>query len=145
MRSNFRLTALVFAVVALLAPAPAAIAKGGGGGGGGGGGTCATIDSFAMSSGYVDGQPSVTWSATTTNTCIDEFAGSTGIDFSNSQDGFTGRAVYFGRGTMSFGSTSVAKPNVKYTITVSVYTPSGKLVASQTKSATTGLALTVAG
>jgi len=58
-----------------------------------------------VSSGYVDGQPTVTWAATTTNNCIDEFGGSTAIDFSNSAVGFVGRSVYFGRGSMSFGST----------------------------------------
>ena len=79
MRSNFKPAALVLAVVALLAMAPAAMAKGGGGGGGGGG-ACASIDSFTMTAGYVDGQPSVTWSAATTNNCIDELAGATGID-----------------------------------------------------------------
>ena len=142
MQSNFKPAAIVLAVLALLAFAPAAMARGGGDGGGGGGGDkCATIDSFDVSSGYVDGQPSITWNATTTNLCIDEFGGSTAIDSSNSATGFTGRSVYFGRGTMNFGSTFTATPGVKYTFTVSVYTPSGKLIASQTKSATAPPAL----
>jgi hypothetical protein len=148
MRFNFKPGVLVLALVALLALAPAAMAKGGagGGGGGGGGGTpCATIDNFDMSGLYVDGQPSITWSAQTTNLCIDELAGSTGIDFSNSEDGFTGRAFYAGRGTMTFGSTSAAKPGVTYTITVTVYAPNGKVQATQTKSATAPPALVTAG
>src|SRR3954454_14729540 len=111
MKASFKPAALVLAVVALLALAPAAMAKGGGGGGGGG--SCATIDSFTMSSGYnADSQPSVTWAAQTTNLCIDELAGTTAIDFSNSATGTTGRAVYAGRGTMSFGSTFTATPGV---------------------------------
>ena len=141
MQSKFKPTAILIALVALLACAPAAVAKGGGGGGGGGETACATIDSFNVASGYTDGQPSITWNAQTTNLCIDEFGGGTGIDFSNSRDGFVGRSFYAGRGTMTFGSTFVATPGVKYTFTVSVYTPSGKLVASQTKSATAPPAL----
>ena len=85
MRFSFKPVAIVFALVALLAFAPAAMARGGGGGGGGGGGEtpCATIDTFTMSGVYVDGQPSITWAVQTTNLCIDEFAGSTALDFSN--------------------------------------------------------------
>ena len=145
MRFNFKPAALVLALVALLAIAPAAMAKGGGGGGGGGGTPCGTIDSFDMSGVYVDGQPSITWSAQTTNLCIDEHTGSTAIDFSNSENGFTGRAVYGGRGTMTFGSTSAAKPGVTYTITITVYSPNGKIQATQTKSATAPPALVTAG
>ena len=145
MRFNFKPAVLVMALVALLALAPAAMAKGGTGGGGtgggGGGGTCGSIDSFDVSGVYVDGQPSITWNAATTNNCIDELAGSTAFDFSNSQTGFTGREVYMGRGTMSFGRTFAATPGVKYTITVTVYAPNGKVQASQTKSATAPPAL----
>ena len=42
---------------------------------------------------------------------------------------------------MNFGGTGPATPGVPYTIKVSVYTPSGRLVASQTKSATAPPAL----
>jgi hypothetical protein len=140
MRSNLKPAAIVVAVVALLAFAPAAMAKHGGDGGGGGD-NCATIDSFNMSTGYIDSQPSLTWNAQTTNNCIDEFGGSTAIDSWNSNSTFKARSVYFGRGTMTFGGTGVATPGVTYWITVSVYTPSGKLVDSRTKSVTAGPAL----
>ncbi len=123
--------ALLLAIVALSAFAPAALASHGGGGGGGGA-ACATIDSFDV----VAGAASITWSAVTTNNCIDEFAGASAFDFSNSATGLTGRSVSVGRGTLTSGSTFAATPGVKYTITVSLYTPSGKLVTSQTKSAT---------
>ena len=133
MWSTFKPAALVLAIVALLTFAPAALAShGGDGGGGGGGGACATIDSFNV----VAGAASITWSAVTTNNCIDEFAGATAFDFSNSATGLTGRSVSVGRSTLTSGSTFAATPGVKYTITVSLYTPSGKLVTSQTKSAT---------
>jgi hypothetical protein len=142
MTSIFRLGALVLTVAALLSSASIANAKGGGGGGGGGGGTpCATIDNFAMSGGYVGGQPSITWSATTTNLCLDERAGSTGIDFKNGDTGFVGREVYAGLLTRSFGSTFTATPGTTYTITVTVYKANGSVVASQTKSITAPPAL----
>jgi hypothetical protein len=143
MMSRFRLGALVLVVAALLIPASIASAKGGGGGGGtggggggGGGGSCATIDAFDMTAGYTADKPTITWSATTTNLCIDELAGSTAFDFSNDVTGFTGREVTMGRGTMSFGRTFVSTPGTKYTITVTVYAPNGKVQASQTKSVT---------
>src|SRR3954447_23212407 len=99
MSSNFKPVALVFALVALLAFAPgAAMAKNGGGGtgggGGGGGAACGSIDNFDMTPGYTDGQSSITWSATTSNLCVDEFTGSTAFDFSNSETGLTFRSVY---------------------------------------------------
>ena len=46
---------------------------------------------------------------------------------------------------MSFGSTSTATPGVKYTITVSVYKPNGKVEATQTKSVVAPPALVTAG
>ena len=118
----------------LLALAPAAMAKNGVSGGGGDA-RCATIDSFDVTSGSTDGQPSITWSAVTSNLCLDEFAGSTAFDFSNSLDGLTGRSVYSQIGTRSYGGTFIAEPGVTYTITVSVQSKN-KLIASRTKSAT---------
>jgi hypothetical protein len=146
MRSNFKPVALAFALVALLAFAPgSAMAKNGvSGGGGGGGAACGSIDNFDVTSGYTDGQPSITWSATTSNLCLDEFTGSTAFDFSNSEDGLTLRAVYGQIGTRTFGGTFIAKPGVKYTITVSVQSKN-KLITSQTKSATAPPALVTAG
>jgi hypothetical protein len=145
MRSFSRLGALVLTAVALLAFAAAADAKGGGKGGGGGkdggGAACGTIDSFDVSAGYVNGQPSITWSAQTTNLCIDERAGSTAIDSTNESTGFVGRSVTFGRGTQTFGSTLTSAPGVKYTFTVTVYQPNGKIAATQTKSVTAPPAL----
>jgi hypothetical protein len=131
MRSIFRAGAVMLAMAALLTPAATANAKGGGGGGGGGG-ACATIDSFTASG----GTGSITWSATTTNLCLDERAGSTAVDLKNETTGFVGRSVTFGRGTQSFGSTFAAAPGTRFTITVTVYAPSGKVQASQSKSVT---------
>jgi hypothetical protein len=149
MRSNFKPVALVFALVALLAFVPgAAMAKdgvsGGGGTGGGGAAACGSIDNFDMTPGYTDGQSSITWSATTSNLCLDEFAGSTAFDFSNSDGGLTLRAVYGQIGTRTYGGTISAKPGVTYTITVQVQSKN-KLITSQTKSATAPPALVAAG
>jgi hypothetical protein len=148
MRSNVKPVALVFALVALLAFAPgAAVAKNGvsgGGGGGGGGAACGSIDDFDMTPGYTDGQPSITWSATTSNLCLDEFTGSTAFNFSNSEDGLTFRAVYGQIGTRTYSGTIGAKPAVTYTITVQVQSKN-KLITSQTKSATAPPALVAAG
>jgi hypothetical protein len=137
MRSNFKPVALVLALVALLAFAPgAAMAKHGGGGDA----ACGSIDNFEMTPGYTEGQPSITWTATTTNLCLDEFTGTTAFDFSNSETGFTGRMVYGQIGTKTYGGTINAKPGVTYTITVQVQSKN-KLITSQTKSATAPPAL----
>jgi hypothetical protein len=144
-RSNFKPVALVFAIAALLAFAPGtAVAKHGGGGGGGGDAACGSIDSFDMTPGYTDGQPSITWSATTTNLCLDEFTGTTAFNFSNSETGLTFRSVYGQIGTRTYGGTISAKPGVTYTITVQVQSKN-KLITSQTKSATAPPALVTAG
>jgi hypothetical protein len=133
MRSNFKPVALVLALVALLVFAPgAAMAKHGGGGGDA---SCGSIDNFDMTLGYTDGQPTITWSATTTNLCLDEFTGTTAFNFSNSESGLTQRAVYGQIGTRTYGATFAAKPGVTYTITVQVQSKN-KLITSQTKSAT---------
>src|SRR4051812_26382850 len=140
MRSKFKPVALVFALVALLAFAPgAAMAKngvsgGGGGGGGGGGAACGSIDSFDMTPGYTDGRPTIPWSATTTNNCLDEFTGTTAFDFWNSETNFTFRSVYGQIGTRTYGGTINSTPGVTYRITVQVQSKN-KLITSQTKSA----------
>src|SRR3954451_2142251 len=151
MRSSFRLVTLLVAAIAALALASSAMAKGGGGGGGtggggggGGGAACGSIDSFDMTPGDTDGQPSITWSATTTNLCLDEFTGTTAFDFSNSETGLTFRSVYGQIGTRTYGGTISAKPGVTYTITVQVQSKN-KLITSQTKSATAPPALVTPG
>ena len=138
MRPSFKPLALVVALVALLAFAPgAAMAKngvsGGGGGGGGGGAACGTIDSFDMTPGYTDGTPTIAWSATTTNNCLDEFTGTTAFDFWNSETNVTARAVYGQIGTRTYGGTITSTPGVTYRITVQVQSKN-KLITSQTKS-----------
>jgi hypothetical protein len=143
-RSNFKPVALVFAVAALLAFAPGTAVAKHGGGGGGGDAACGSIDSFDMTAGYTDGQPSITWSATTTNLCLDEFTGTTAFNFSNSETGLTFRSVYGQIGTRTYGGTISAKPGVTYTITVQVQSKN-KLITSQTKSATAPPALVTAG
>jgi hypothetical protein len=120
------------------------MAKNGGGGGGGGGAACGSIDNFDMTPVYADGQPSIAWSATTSNLCVDEFTGSTAFDFSNSDGGLTLRAAYGQIGTRTYGGTISAKPGVTYTITVQVQSKN-KLITSQTKSATAPPALVTAG
>ena len=135
MRSNFKPVALVLALVALLVFAPGAAMAKHGGGGGGGDASCGSIDNFDMTPGYTDGQPTITWSATTTNLCLDEFTGTTAFNFSNSESGLTQRAVYGQIGTRTYGATFAAKPGVTYTITVQVQSKN-KLITSQTKSAT---------
>ena len=84
MRSNFKPVALVLALVALLVFAPGAAMAKHGGGGGGGDASCGSIDNFDMTPGYSDGQPTITWSATTPKLCLDEFTGKTAFKVSYS-------------------------------------------------------------
>jgi hypothetical protein len=129
MMFNFKAAAAAVVAGALLATAPAAMAKGGDGGGGG---SCGTIDNFTQT---VDAADVVSWSVTTTNLCLDEFAGSTSFDFT-SNGVFAGREVYMGLGTRTWSRSFVGTPGVRYTMTVSINRPNGKLAASQTKSVT---------
>src|SRR4051812_10671340 len=143
MRSNFKPIALVFALVALLAFAPgAAMAKNGVSGGGDT--ACGTIDNFTMTPGYTDGQPTITWSATTTNSCLDEFTGTTAFNFWNSETNFTSRSVYGQIGTRTYGGVINSTPGITYTITVQVQSKN-KLITSQTKSVVGPPALVTAG
>ena len=97
-----------------------------------------------MTPGYTDGRPSITWSATTSNLCVDEFAGSTAFDFSSSDTGITVRSVYGQVGTRTYGGTISAKPGITYTITVQDQSKN-KLITSQTKSVTAPPALVTTG
>src|SRR5690242_6467318 len=106
MRANIKAAAVAAAAAALLATAPAAVASGGGGGtggGGGGGGSCGTIDNFTMS---VDAADVLSWSVTTTNLCLDEFAGSTSFDFTTNGV-LVGREVYGGLLTRTWSRSFV--------------------------------------
>jgi len=132
MRSSFRLVTLLITLVAMLALASTALAKNGVSGGGGA--TCGTIDAFSMTPGYTDGQPTITWSATTTNNCFDEFTGTTAFNFWNSETNFTFRSVYGQIGTRTYGGVINSTPGITYTITVQVQSKN-KLITSETKSA----------
>jgi hypothetical protein len=63
-------------------------------------------------------------------------AGSTAIDIRNDSTGFVSRSVVGGLLARTFGGTFATPSGTKYTFTVTVYKANGKVVASQTKSAT---------
>jgi hypothetical protein len=131
----------------VLALASNGLAKGGsgsGGGSGGGGATCAQILAFDVTPGTTDlGQPTLTTSYTVDNECVDhENMSSAALDYSNSANSFTGRAVQmlpYGVSTYTSSAFPVT-PGVTYTTTLTVYTPAGKIAATRTVSVTAPLA-----
>ena len=130
MTSRFRLGALLAAVVAVFAFASPAMAKGGGGGGG----TCATLDSFSNTLGSGDGGPTVTTAYSVFNGCVDERMSSIAIDYRNETTGFVGRSVVMASyGLNTSTSTWLAGYSTRYTITITVYSPNGKVQASQSQ------------
>jgi hypothetical protein len=135
MTSRFRLSVLLMAVVAMFAFASTAGAKGGGGGGGG---TCATLDSFSNALGSsVDG-PTVTTSYSVFNGCVDERMSSIAVDYRNDTTGFVGRQVIMASyGANDFSRTWPAGYSTRYTITVTVYSPNGKVQATASQRVTT--------
>ena len=111
-----------------------------GGGGGGGGASCAKILDFAQALTYdANNQPLLQTSFTVYNGCVDhEKSGSVGLDYSNSVSGYTGRSFWgFGYGPFSWSSTpSAVTRGVTYTVTLTVYTPGGKIGDQRTISTT---------
>lgn len=126
MKSQFKFTALLAVLVALLALAPAAMAKHGGGGGGGGG-TCATIDSLTFriteTGGAID--------AVVTMGCFDEHSGTVAFDYRDARTGtLIGRSVI----TSSLGTRTYSQPtswpsatSPAVVVTVTVTAPNGKI------------------
>jgi hypothetical protein len=136
--TTLKLGTLVLALAAMLALASTAMAKGGGGGA-----TCAQITDFTLTPTYVDGQPAVSLSYSVYNGCVDhENMSSVAADYSNDVTGFAGRAVnMLPYGPSTYGSTWKSSPGVTYTVTITVYTPGGKVAATRTLSATAPAAL----
>lgn len=137
MTSKFRVGALLAALVAVLAIAPAAFAKGGGDGGGGG--SCAQILNFTNTPTYNEtGGAAVTTAYTINQGCVDERAASVSLIFHNDDTGFTGTEVTMTPlGTWSVSRTWNATYSTRYTLTLNVYAPNGKLVATQKQTFTT--------
>jgi hypothetical protein len=134
MRSTFRLTALLAALVAMLALTSTAMAKGGGGGGGGA--TCATIDSLTVN-------PTATGSsldAVVTMNCFDEHSGAVAFDYINPDTGvkFARAVIMSNYGTRTYsiplGASTTAGARTLFTVTV--YAPNGKV--QDTRSITVG-------
>ena len=131
MKSKTRLATVLAALVALLAFAPSALAKGGDGG------SCAQILSFSNTPGYVDGGAAITTAYTVFQGCVDERAASVSLVFHNDDTGFTGTEVNMTPlGTWSYSRTWNSGFGTRYTITLNVYAPNGKLVATQKQTVT---------
>ena len=134
MTSRFRLAAMLAAVVAMLAFASTAAYAKGGGGGGGGGGTCATLNSFSNTVGTSLDGPTVTTAYSVFNGCVDERMSSIALDFKNDLTGFVGRQVTMASyGTNDYSRTWLAGFGGRYTITITVYSPNGKVQATATQ------------
>ena len=134
MTSRFKLGALLVAVVAMLAFASTALAKGGGGGDK----TCATLNSFSNTPAYgVDGA-SVTTRYSVFNGCVDERMSAIAIDYRNDSTGFVGRAVVMASYGLNDSTTVWRAPySTRYTITITVYAPNGKVQGTQSQRITT--------
>ena len=114
-----------------------AFAKGGGDGGGGGG-TCAQILSFSNTPSYTDaGAAAITTAYTVQQGCVDERAAAVSLTFHNDDTGFTGTEVNMTPlGTWSYSRTWTSTFGTRYTITLNVYSPNGKLQATQKQTVT---------
>jgi hypothetical protein len=134
MSSRVKIGVLVAALGALLALAPAALAKGGDGGGG----TCAQILSFSNTPVYTDtGDAAITTAYTVKQGCVDERAASVSLIIKNESTGFTGTSVTMTPlGTWSYSSTWPSGFSTRYTITLNVYSPNGKLQDTQKQTVT---------
>jgi hypothetical protein len=124
----------LLAVVAMLALAPTALAKGGGGGGGGGDATCATLNSFGNALGSSADGPTITTSYSVFNGCVDEFMASINVTYKNETTGFVGTSVVMASyGLNTSSRTWLAGYSTRYTITIAVYSPNGKVQATQSQ------------
>ena len=131
--SRFRIGALVIALIAVLAFASSAMAKGGGGGA-----TCAQINSFSNTPGFLADGASVTTSYSVFNGCVDERMSAIAIDYHDDNTGFTGRSVTMAKyGANDYSSTWASPFSTRYTITLTVYAPNGKIAATETQRVTT--------
>ena len=132
--NKLRIVTLLVTLAAVLALASTALAKGGTA-------SCAQIVDFAVTQGSVDAQPTLTTSYTVDNACFDhENMSAAALDYSNSATAFVGRAVNmlpYGRSTYTSNVVAVT-PGVIYTTTLTVYSPNGKVAATQTVSVTAG-------
>ena len=134
--SRSRLGALLVAVTATLAVTPAAHAKGGDGGGGGA--TCVQITSFSNTVGLLADSASVTTSYSVFNGCVDERMSAIALDTRNDTTGFTGRSVWMARyGANDYANVWSSPFATRYTLTLTVYAPNGKVAATQTQRVTT--------
>lgn len=130
--SRFRVVALVIAVVAMLAFASSALAKGGGGA------TCAQINSFSNTPGFLLDSASVTNELQRLQGCVDERMSAIAIDYRNDNTGVSGRSVTMAKyGPNDYSSTWASPFSTRYTITLTVYAPNGKVAATETQRVTT--------
>lgn len=138
MTSMFRMGAVLGAIVALFVAPGSALAQGGGGGG-----TCAQILSFTNTPSLLDdGTPVITTAYTVKQGCVDERAASVSLIFHNDNTGFTGTEVNMTPlGTWSYSRTWNSGFGTRYTITLNVYSPNGKLQATQKQTVTAPAAL----
>ena len=135
--TRIKLIALLTALVASLAITSTAAAKGGDGGGGGGGGSCARIDSFTNDHTQTADGASVTTSWLVYNGCVDERMSSIALDTRNDLTGFSGRSVWMASygylGFNTYSNTWTAAFGTRVTLTLTVYSPNGKVQATQTQ------------
>jgi hypothetical protein len=116
----------------VLALSPSAFAKGGDPG------NCAQILAFSNTPVYLaDGGAGITTAYTVQQGCVDERAAAVSLTYHNDSTGFTGTAVTMTPlGTYSYSNTWPSTFSTRYTITLNVYAPNGKLVATQKQTVT---------
>jgi hypothetical protein len=145
MKPNFRLGALVLALAAVLALAPGALAKGGSGGGGGGADnnkvSCATINAFTNTPGYVGSRASIKSDFTVTHFC--EKPATVKILYRNDLTGkveLDANVMVPAGGPLSYTNDwPAARFSTPYTLTLQIWDngSGGKIVATQVQSVTT--------
>ena len=140
-KKTFTLSTLLAALLAALALSSTALAKGGGGGS-----SCVQIVDFSLTPGSVGDQPTLTTSYAVNNACVDhENMSAAALDYSNSATGLVGRAVNmlpYGTSTYT-GNAAPVTAGATYTITLTVYTPGGKIADTRTLSVAIASALPV--
>lgn len=106
-------------------------------GGGGGDATCAQIVSFSAVPGVVADRSVITTDYSVYNGCVDERMSAVALDVRNDTTGFTPRSVnMLPYGLSSYHLDIGATPDTRYTLTLTVYSPNGKVQATITQRVT---------
>lgn len=132
MTPRLRTGTLIAALVALLAFAPSAFAKGGDGGG-----SCAQILNFSLTPVLLDAGAGIDTEYTVQQGCVDERAASVSLVWHNDTTNTTVTSVIMTPlGTWSYSNVFHTTYSTRYTVTLNVYAPNGKLAATQKQTVT---------